>query len=123
MNIVDCGHDADKQKSDCTTGYGINKHKEKICFECCGIMDEKQMIEDGKITLYLTHDLKMKDKWGNATISNWPGTLKFLGRVKRGHHNIAHNRYDVWFYGPDGKEWHGVQYGDNTQILDCKRNK
>ena len=29
--------------------------------------------------------------------------------------------YDVWFIGPDGKEWHGVQYGDLTQVCHCRR--
>ena len=36
--------------------------------------------------------------------------------------DIAGKRLDVWFYGPDGYIWHGVQYGDNTQIVHCKRS-
>lgn len=32
-------------------------------------------------------------------------------------------RYDTWFTGPDGKQWHAVQYGDNTQIAHCRRTK
>jgi hypothetical protein len=45
-----------------------------------------------------------------------------VGRTT-GRHNIAGVRYDVWFRGPDGHVWWGVQYGDMTQICHCKRTK
>jgi hypothetical protein len=53
----------------------------------------------------------------------WPGTLKIRCGVRTGRHNIAGKRYDVWFVGPDGKNWHGVTYGDNTQICRVRRLK
>lgn len=126
MNIVDCGHDADLQKSEHTTGYGLTRTGHKHCFDCCGKEDLRTMTRDGKIILYLTmkpEAFRHGDKFADCTVSNWPGTLKFQGRVRKGRHNIARNRYDVWFNGPDGKQWHGVQYGDNTQICHVKRNK
>lgn len=119
MNIVDCGHDADAQKTDITTGYGTTRDGRKICFACCGEMDRQELINTGKGILYLT----TRPNSDIATLSNWPGTLKLVCHVKRGRHNIARYRYDVWFIGPDGKQWHGVQYGDNTQICHVKRNK
>ena len=90
-----------------------------MCYECCGETDRADMLADGKATLYLTRN----SADGSAKISNWPGTLKFTGRYRRGSHNIARWRYDVWFRGPDNTDWHGVTYGDNTQICHCRRLK
>lgn len=88
------------------------------------------MIETGKACLYLTMpEANRRAPLGMinepATVSNWPGTLKFdvhAGAIKRGHHNIARTRVDVWFRGPDGFTWHGVNIGDNM-ICRCKRTK
>lgn len=103
-------------KSDITTGYGVVDGDKKHCFECCGETDREYMVANGKMTLYL--DTKAR------TVGNWPGTLKFnVGTINKGYHNIARVRYDFWFPGPDGKTWHGVQYGDWTQIAHCKRTK
>ena len=72
------------------------------------------MRNHGKIALYLTDE----------GVTNWPASLVFPVRYRRiGRHNWAGKRYDVWFTGPDGKPWHGTQYGDNTQIIHCKRVK
>ena len=106
---------------DCTFAYGKDNEGNKVCIECCGVRDKADMIETGKATLYLT-----MDKDGSNFITNWPGTLKIVlpsGAIRKGRHNIARTRYDVWFYGPDQKPWHGVQYGENTQIIHCKRIK
>lgn len=76
------------------------------------------MVETGKAWLYLVENN------GQYEITNWSGSLRFsIGRVRKGRHNIARYRYDTWFTGPDGKTWHAVQYGDNTQIAHCKRVK
>lgn len=112
--VCDCGHTA--ISNGFSTGYGtFNGHT--YCFECCGKHDKQRMIEDGRMVLYLS----LKD--GKWTVSNWPGTLVFPCRVRKGSHNIAGSRYDVWFSGPDNTYWHGVQYGENTQLCHCKRNK
>lgn len=118
------------------TGYGITtehmverghvaKAGEMCCYECCGETDRADMIAEGKAVLYLTHD-PIRDRsypFADGKITNWPGTLSIQCRVKRGYHNIARHRYDVWFVGPDDKQWHGVQFGDNTQIARCRRIK
>lgn len=84
-----------------------------FCYVCCGKRDEKQMIEDGHITLYLA----------NGMVTNWPNTLQFKPHaIRAGSHNIGRYRHDVWFTGPDGFIWHGINIGD-SQILRCKRTK
>lgn len=103
--VLDCGHKG--------RDYGSDSDGKKYCYPCCGLRDRERMIRDGKTTLYLT----------GSTLSNWPGSFNLtVRRVRVGKHNFAGKRYDVWFTGPDGKEWHGVQYGDQTQICHCRRS-
>jgi hypothetical protein len=111
--MLDCGHPPTKDKT-IGLGYGTDKHNKKHCYTCCATQDKEAMLKDGRITLYLT----------DKAVTNWPGTMSFpITRQKTGRHNIARVRYDVWFRGPDGYMWHGVQYGDNTQLCHCKRTK
>ena len=113
---ADCGKEC--IPDGCTTGYGIDKDDRKICFACCGENDRKRLETDDRIDLYLT-----KNDAGEYTVSNWPGTLKIrCGTPRKGRHNIARTRYDVWFKA-GGHEWHGVQYGENTQIVRCQKLK
>jgi hypothetical protein len=99
------------------TGFAEDDQGNKTCYQCCANQDRAYMREHGRIMLYLTHDK------GIGAVTNWPGTLRFaIGRVKKSHHNIARHRYDVWFTF-DHHIWHGVQYGDNTQICHCKKTK
>ena len=106
-------------ENDISTGYGVGSQGLKVCFDCCAYEDKAQMILDGKTILYLQHETGK----GYGEVVNWPGTLRMKAAVRKGSHNIARYRYDAWFLGPDGKDWHGVQYGDNTQIIHCKRLK
>lgn len=98
-----------------------------ICYACCAKHDREQMISTGRATLYLTdvkHESPVKtgSPFWTWEVTNWPGSLRFKVSHKRtGSHNITRRRYDAWFIGPDGKPWHAVQYGDNTQIAHCKR--
>lgn len=88
-----------------------------ICYSCCAENDTRDMIDTGRAVLYLT-----EGPTDQFFVSNWPGSLKIEPyRVRKGAHNIAGTRYDVWF-SFDGKPWHGVNIGDN-QILRCKRIK
>lgn len=106
-----------KEKDSCSTGYAENDKKEKICYTCCAAEDIEYMKNNDRITLYLNS----YDK----TVTNWPGTLKIPvkhGYIREGRHNIARVRYDVWF-SYAGKQWHGVQYGDLTQLVHCKALK
>ena len=112
--ILDCGHPVGKHDI-LTTGYGI-VHGKRLCFDCCADHERAEMSKTGRGMLYLS------TSGGTGTVSNWPGTLKVPCGVRRGRHNIAGTRYDVWFK-LDGRDWHGVQYGENTQICHCKRLK
>lgn len=95
------------------TGYAVVGDT-VVCYPCCAELDRERMRSTGRITLYLA-----PNKNGGFEVTNWPGTLRF----PVGRHNIAGVRNDVWFIGPDNMTWHGVQYGDNTQLCHCKRVK
>jgi hypothetical protein len=107
------------------TGYARNDKDEKICYDCCAILDTEYMLEHGKIALYL--DEKTVGHNGCLTkreVTNWPGTLRFpVHYATKGRHNIARTRTDVWFIGPNRTRWHGVIYGSDTQICHCKKLK
>ena len=117
---LDKTHDANH-----TTGYGVMPDGQKHCFACCGETDAELMasmvdamrqgLKVQPLCLYLS-----RQPDGSHSVTNWPGTLTIRPtHVSKGCHNIARWRYDVWF-NANGAEWHGVQYGDNTQIVHCK---
>lgn len=124
-----------------TTGYAHRLDSdEKVCFDCCAREDIAFMRAHDRITLYLNVPDQMPfsvgyypgtgpatsrtPATGEWTVTNWPGTLSFkVIRRSFGAHNVAGRRYDVWVNGPDGHVWHGVQYGDMTQICRCRRTK
>ena len=130
--VCDCGHIA--SPTDCTPGYGYDRQGKTFCFTCCGENDKAAMIADGYATLYLSFDSdQFIDKSvhyrrirfgseGKGKVTNWPCTLSIPCHISVGRHNFARVRYDVWFRF-DGSLWHGVQYGDNTQLCHCKRTK
>ena len=105
--------------SDFSTGYGTDRDGNKVCFECCGKQDSAELMSlpiGGKMCLYLS-----MDKGKEYFVSNWPGTFKIhIHSVRKGRHNMAGNRYDVWF-DYFGNSYHGTQYGDNTQICHIRR--
>lgn len=119
---ANCGQPIQKEKDSGGTGYGENDKGEKICYQCCADEDRKYMIEHGTAVLYLVENDRNDRTKSPYEVVNWPGTLRFRPvYVKKGRHNIARTRTDVWFKGPDGERWWGVQYGENTQIIRCKR--
>jgi hypothetical protein len=124
LELLDCGHPPSPHES-FTTGYGVDKDGKKHCYECCAKNDQKQMIEDGRITLYLSGPPILADRPKNEwKVSNWPGTLSFpIGPRKSSLHNWGLQRWDFWFKGPDEFIWHGYSIGANTQICHCKRTK
>ena len=105
-----------------------------VCYACCAAEDRRAMLETGRATLYLTilpgsSEVGMMNRkafhgwnYADGKVTNWPGSLSLACRVKRGNHNMAGRRYDVWFT-LEGQPWHGTQYGDNTQIVHCHRVK
>ena len=123
-----CGKIIVKPDNGFTTGYGQDSNGNKICYDCCAIVDLADMRESGKITLYLTeiHDRPEKRYDHAYKVTNWPGSLIFpVIDYRWGSHNIAGSRIDVWFMdktNPSGwQKWHGVSYGDNTQLVHCRR--
>jgi hypothetical protein len=120
--ILDCGHPESNNGSGCGTGYGQDKHGKRYCYACCAERDKRSMRETGRAVLYLTTKPDLGGDYGNAEITNWPGSLKLTGRYHKGSHNIARTRYDVWFKF-EGQNWWGVTYGEDTQICHCKRVK
>lgn len=120
FTCCDCGKAKSVQKTG-GTGYAVVEHNEKCCYDCCAKRDREYMAKEGKIALYLATGPDTGCQW---EVTNWPGTLCFKVRsYKHGDHNIAGSRIDVWFDGPDGHIWHGVQYGTNGQVCHCKRTK
>ena len=78
--------------------------------------NSESMRDTGRAVLYLTEGPD------GAAVTDWPGVLKFRVRHKRvGSHNLARRRVDVWFADSDGREWHGVNYGHNSQLCHCRR--
>lgn len=123
-----CGKPIPPSPFPITSGYGLDKDNNKVCYECCAEGDKQFMRDHGKIILYLTtrqpNDIQ-PGAWRVrcGTVGNWPGSLKFENlNVHKGYHNIARYRYDTWFVF-ESTIWHGVRYGDNTEICHCKRTK
>lgn len=136
--LCDCGHAP--SPSEHTAGYGRDENGNTFCYACCAERDKAQMLEEGKISLYFVgptmkpgrerypypsvNGIRDIGEPKSYKVSNWSGSLTFIvGRVKCGYHNIAGKQYNFWFKGPDGATWHGVNYGDNSQIARCKRIK
>ena len=117
FRCIDC-KEPKPVKRDGGTGYATTP-RGKVCYLCCAVRDAKEMTQKGRIVLYLT-----VNPAGHKQVTNWPGTLILpINAYRAGQHNIAGSRTDIWFQGPDGKPWHGVQYGEWSQILRCKRLK
>lgn len=116
FSCADCGETKDVLK-DGGTGYATVEGGGKVCYNCCANRDKAQMEATGRATLYL-------DMTGHPQVTNWPGTLRFkCCDARQGKHNMAGTRYDVWFLDENGLTWHGVQYGENSQLCHCKRLK
>lgn len=135
-----CGEHVE-HKSDLTTGYGTDKDGKKICFACCGVNDRRDLLAlpiGGKYWLYLSSKINedqanlnplgyrsknYREFYREHYVSNWPGTLSIkVPCPRKGRHNIARTRYDVWFKLEDAY-FHGVQYGEWTQVCHIRRIK
>ena len=102
----------------CTEG-GIEK---KVCYDCCAKRDRIEMTARGRAVLYLTEKRAQGGPTTGMTVSNWPGTLSIPVRSwRKGAHNLAGSRTDVWFTDYEGRRWHGVQLGENSQLCRCRR--
>ena len=105
-----------------SAGYAVDKDGNHYCYTCSSKHEEQTLRElpiGGKTYLYLTFD-KENCRW---KLQNWTGLLSIpIYSVKRGRHNFAGNRYDFWFVY-HGNTYHGVQYGDNTEVATVTRIK
>lgn len=126
VEILDCGH-AESPHSDHTRGYSTDSNGKRSCYNCSAEIQRQFMRDDGRATLYLTKNLNFDPARLSSPyapthyIGDWPGGIKLpVWHVKKGRHNITRVRYDFRFRF-EGTEWHGVQYGDNTQLAHCKR--
>lgn len=129
---------------DCGTSthkYGHDNDNRYYCYRCCAQRDLDAMAQEGRAVLYLTlitpepyHTRHYVDRKGiahAAKLTNWPGSLTFdnvcISYNSTGHYtpNAGYmSRYDVWFtVKGDPYWWHGVQYGDYTQLTHCRRTK
>ena len=90
---------------------GVDAHNARVAEA-----EQTSMEATGRGILYLTTD----PKGDLAEVSNWIGTLKIPCRARKGRHNIAGCRVDVWFVW-HGDKWHGIQLGRWSQIVRCKR--
>jgi hypothetical protein len=126
FHCADCDQDKPIQ-TDGGTGYATLPNGDKLCYACIAIRDRATMIEHGRsnnLPLYLSRKSIHNANDGTWKVGNWPDTLSFpVQRITTGGHNIVRTRTDVWFYGPDGFIWHGVQFGEMTQIVHCKRTR
>lgn len=116
FQCCDCGAVKVYKPDGVGTGYAITDGRQMVCYECCAVRDSRQMQDTGSIALYLDEQRR--------TVSNWPGTLQFPAKyIRYSRHNMAgrNGRRDVWF-NAFGREWHGVNIGDN-QIARCKALK
>lgn len=106
------------------TGYAKTRRGALVCYGCCGDLDRRQMIRDGKACLYLNRPVFGDEKAPQEfTVSNWPGSLKLRAHARKSRHNWRNvDRWDCWFTGPDGRQWYGVNLGD-SQIVRCRRLK
>lgn len=97
-----------------------------ICYPCSSKRERADLIERGKGALYLcgTPSFGMAADGKGLRLTDWPGCLCFPVQAhSKGRHNLAGTRIDVWFTGPDGKPWHGVSYGEMTQLCHVRRLK
>jgi hypothetical protein len=75
-------------------------------------VEVEAMKASGRALLYLHGD----------KVGTWESSYMWaVSRRRESRHNIRGTRLDVWFTGPDGAMWHGVNIGDND-IVRCKRN-
>lgn len=125
-----CNKIIDPPDNSFTTGYGLDKDGNKFCYDCCAALTLAGMRESGRGILYLV-EREMPD-WKHFhkkyEVTDWPGCLVFpVTEYTVGRHNLAGSRIDVWFFDksdPDNwQKWHGVNYGDNSQLLHCRRVK
>jgi hypothetical protein len=86
------------------TGYGYRgADRAPLCYDCCAMIERRDMIETGRGNLYLV----------GKKLSDWPGLLTFtvIWKVPF-HHPFSRSAVIAYFVGPDGKPWSAKRIGD-----------
>lgn len=101
--------------SELTTGYGTDRETgDKICFECCGLLDQQKIrsLKPGESLHFY---------FSKGRLINWPGTFELKPyAVTNGLHNIGRTRTDAWFKF-NHNHYHGVQIGTNNECMKLTR--
>ncbi len=114
--LCDCGHAPSAHES-FTTGYGYDRDAQTACYACCAEKERESMRASGRAVLYVVQ------REGKHYVTDWPGHLALpVTQCRKGRHDFARVRYDIRFRF-EGTEWAGTQYGDNTQIVHCRKLK
>lgn len=94
-----------------------------------GNAEVENMVKVGKGIFYLTtkgQDLCYGKAVYHADVSTWAGTFKapwvYARRWSASAWYGPIDAFSVWFTGPDGKKWYGVNKGNN-QIVRARRLK
>jgi hypothetical protein len=115
------------------TAYAQTLAGNNICYACCAVLDKEDMRRYGEFNGYYVHERKpeVKLRFGErryyhganaGSVTNWPGSFIIpCYRAVRSVNNFGAERTDFWFIF-EGREWHGVNIGDN-QIARCKQKK
>ncbi len=106
--------------SEFTTGYGRTGSGEIVCYDCCAKDDIAYLEANGKLSGYY-----VKGEDNKYYFTNWPATLKIpVYYQKTSWHNFAgkNGRTDFWLTF-EGKQYHGVQIGHNSQLATIKKIK
>ena len=116
--LGDLFHSPEHGTFDPTHGHvDVTSDEAKLHNLALGQMKLNTMNENGMALLYLV------DGGANGQgmmVQDWSGQLRIKPvRVRKGRHNMARTRWDVWFTY-EGQPWHGVNIGDN-QILRCRK--
>ena len=102
------------------TGYAVLWDGRKYCYQCSAEVDAQRLrgLAIGEsMHLYL---VVRNNVW---RVNNFTGLLSLpVYRIKFGRHNFAGIRYDFWFIYYKQK-YHGVVYGDDTQLAKVTRVK
>jgi hypothetical protein len=108
----------------CTTGGGVNAAGETLCNSCCGFADAIDMAntepgQRGVIALYVI-DGPAGSQGTPEKVGNWPSSLTMTvtaaTRWTRGGFGGSKRR-TVYFRGPMGSWWSGVEYDGNAGNL------
>ncbi len=121
-----------------TSGGGVNAAGETLCNDCCGFADAIDMArtepgQRGCFALYATGEKSVRSpcqvvmRTIPEKVTNWPGSLSLVvtGATAWKRGGYGSKRRTVYFKGPMGSDWSGIEFSGNAgQLLrDVRRLK